>query len=321
MKNLVWIRLTAAVLLVAVVASCGGQPAEPGKPRVALIMKSLANEFFKTMEDGARAHAAEHAGEFSLIVNGTQSEEDVSGQVNLVEQMMAQGVDAIVIAPADSKALIGVLDRARKQGITVVNIDNKLDDAVLAERGLQIPFVGPNNREGARKAAEYLAARLEPAAPVAILEGIPSAFNAIQRKQGFVDAMNAAGMNIVTSQSANWEMSQANQVASGILNEHPEVKALLCANDSMALGAHAAVRQAGKVGVVQIIGFDNIGAVRELVQAGGILCTVDQHGDQLAVYGIEFALRMLDSDAAPEDQETPVDLITAETLANGSAAR
>lgn len=321
MNMRVWMRLAAAVLLVAMVASCGGQPAAPGKPRVALIMKSLANEFFKTMEDGARAYAAEHAGDFSLIVNGTQSEEDVSGQVNLVEQMMAQGVDAIVIAPADSKALIGVLDRAQKQGITVVNIDNKLDAAVLAERGLQIPFVGPNNREGARKAADYLAAHLEPGAPVAILEGIPSAFNAIQRKQGFVDAMDAANMNIVTSQSANWEMAQANRVASGILNEHPEVKALLCANDSMALGAHAAVRQAGKVGTVQIIGFDNIGAVRELIRAGSMLCTVDQHGDKLAVYGIEFALRMLAGDAAPEDQETPVDLITAETLASGSAAR
>src|SRR5690606_4204145 len=135
-----------AAVLAITLASCGGQQAEPGKPRVALVMKSLANEFFKTMEDGARDYAKEHTADFSLIANGTQSEEDVSGQVNLVERMMAQGVDAIVIAPADSQALIGVLDRARKQGIVVVNIDNKLDAGILAERNLQIPFVGPDNR-------------------------------------------------------------------------------------------------------------------------------------------------------------------------------
>ena len=310
-----FIHLCAVLFLAGTLMSCGGQsPAEPGKPRVALVMKSLANEFFKTMEDGALAYADAHKDEFSLIVNGTQSEEDVSGQVNLVEQMMAQGVAAIVIAPADSQALISVLDRARKQGIVIVNIDNKLDAGVLAQRNLQIPFVGPDNRAGARKAGEYLAQHLEQGAPVAILEGIPSAFNAIQRKQGFVDAMDAAGMNIVTSQSANWEMAQANQVASGILNEHPEVKALLCANDSMALGANAAARQAGKGGEVRIIGFDNIAAVQELIRKGDILCTVDQHGDQLAVYGIQFALRMLAQEAPPEDQETPVDLITAKTL-------
>ncbi len=176
-------RRSALGLMVSSLAFLGCQAPQPENdvPRVALIMKSLANEFFKTMEDGARAYADEHADQFDLVVNGTQSEEDVAGQVALVEQMMAQGVDAIVIAPADSKALVSVLDRAVEQGIVVINIDNKLDDAVLEERGLTIPFVGPNNRAGAKLAADHLAETLEAGAPVAILEGIPSAFNAIQR--------------------------------------------------------------------------------------------------------------------------------------------
>ncbi len=305
--------ILAAVIL-AFLPACNTQEDGPEKPRIALIMKSLANEFFKTMETGARTFAGEHAEDFELVVNGTQSEEDVAGQVSLVEQMMAQSVDAIVIAPADSKALVGVLDRARKQGIVVVNIDNKLDADLLKERGLEIPFVGPNNREGARRAADYLAKHLKPGDPVAILEGIPSAFNAIQRKNGFQDGMTEAQMKIVSSQSANWEMAQANQIASGMLTEHPELKALLCSNDNMALGAFAAVREAGKTGQVQIVGFDNIGAVQDLVRAGTILCTVDQHGDQLAVFGIQFALRMLTEGASPEDQETPVDLVTKESL-------
>ena len=179
-----------AVLLVLVPAGCKRR--EAGKPKVALIMKSLANEFFKTMEEGARAHQKEHANEYDLTVVGIKDEQDVAKQIDYVETMMAQKVDAIVIAPADSKALVPVCKRAMDAGIIVVNIDNKFDAGVLAEKGVKIPFVGPDNRKGARLAGEYLAARLKPGDKVAIIEGIPNAFNGIQRKLGFEDAMKAS---------------------------------------------------------------------------------------------------------------------------------
>jgi ribose transport system substrate-binding protein len=104
---------------------------EQGKPKIALIMKSLANEFFKTMEEGARAHHQEHAAEYELMVVGIKDEQDVARQRDYVELMIAQKVDAIVIAPADSKALVPVCKRAMDAGIIVVNIDNKFDAAVL----------------------------------------------------------------------------------------------------------------------------------------------------------------------------------------------
>src|SRR5205809_6118399 len=108
-------------------------------------MKSLANEFFSTMADGAKKHQAANAANYDLIVNGIKNETDLAEQVNLVEQMIAQGVNAIVIAPADSKALVTVLRRAKDAGVLVVNIDNKLDADVLKQAGLQVPFVGPDN--------------------------------------------------------------------------------------------------------------------------------------------------------------------------------
>jgi ribose transport system substrate-binding protein len=305
-------RLALAVLLLA---SCNTAP-QPAKPRIALVMKSLANEFFKTMQDGATAHQQAHATEYELIANGTKDELDVARQVEIVEQMIAQQVQAIVIAPADSKALVPVCQRAQAAGIVVINIDNKLDAAVLAERNLRIPFVGPDNRKGARLAGEALARRLKPGDQVAILEGVPTAFNAQQRKAGFEDAMKAAGMNIVSSQSASWETAKANQVAAALLVEKPELKAILCANDSMALGAVAAIRAAGKAEQIRVIGFDNIQAVRQLLKDGQVLATVDQHGDQLAVYGIEYALESLKNKTSPADRETTVDLITAEQSKN-----
>jgi ribose transport system substrate-binding protein len=223
-------------------------------------------------------------------------------------------VDAIVLAPADSKALVPAVKRAADAGVVLVNIDNRLDAAVLAERGLKVPFIGPDNRKGARLAGEYAARRLHAGDAVAIVQGLPTAENAVQRRLGFEDAAGAAGLRIVSSQPGDWEMAKANQVASAQLTEHPALKAILCANDSMALGTVAAVKDAGRAGQVLVVGFDDISAVRDLVREGRVLATVDQHADQLAVFGIEFALDILRGKAVPADRETPVDLVTAETL-------
>jgi ribose transport system substrate-binding protein len=278
-------------------------------------MKSLANEFFKTMEDGARGHQAAHADAYDLVATGIKDEQDVARQIEIVEQMIARNVQAIVLAPADSRALVAVAQRAAGAGIAVVNIDNRFDAAVLGERKVTIPFVGPDNRKGARLVGEAVSRRLTRGDPIAIIEGAPNAFNGIQRKLGFEDAANAAGLRIVRSVTAQWEAARANQVVSALVSEHPEVKAVLCANDSMALGAVAALKAAGRGGQVLVGGFDNISAVQQLVRNGQIVATADQHGDRLAVYGIEYALQMLrDRSARPADRETPVDLVTADTL-------
>ena len=302
----------AGLALLGLVNAGCHKPADqsaPAKPKLALVMKSLANEFFGTMADGAKKHQAAAAGAYELIVNGIKNETDLAEQVNLVDQMIARQVNAIVIAPADSKALVTVLKRAKDAGILVVNIDNKLDADALKQAGLSVSFVGPDNRAGARKVGEALAKQLKPGDPVAIVEGIPTAFNGQQRRLGFEDAMKAAGMNIVAVQSGNWEMEKANTVAAAMLSEHPDLKAVLCANDNMALGAVAAIQAAGKTGKVLVVGFDNIGAIRPMVADGRVAATADQHADQLAVFGIEAALKILKGQAPPADQTTAVDLV------------
>jgi ribose transport system substrate-binding protein len=308
---------TFLLLTAALLSGCGkaAQDQPPlktaaEKPKIALIMKSLANEFFSTMAEGARGHQKTNSAAYDLLMNGTKNETDLAEQVNLVEQMIARQVNAIVIAPADSKALVTALKRARDAGILVVNIDNKLDAAALQQAGLQVLFVGPDNRAGARKVGEIIAGQLKAGDNVAILEGIPTAFNSQQRRLGFEDAMKSAGIHIASVQSGDWEMEKANGVAAALLSEHPDLKAILCANDSMALGVVAAIASAGKSGKVLVAGFDNISAIRPLLEKGAVTVTADQHGDQLAVFGIEAALKILRGDAPPADQTTPVDVIT-----------
>ncbi|HNS21792.1 MAG TPA: sugar ABC transporter substrate-binding protein [Sedimentisphaerales bacterium] len=311
-KAKLWMCRGLAVL--AVLCLIGGCKKKDDRPQVVLLMKSLANEFFQTMEDGAKAHHEQHKNRYALKVVGMKNETDVAEQIRNVELAIAQDVNAIVIAPADSKALVPVCKKAMDAGIVVVNIDNKFDEGVLADKGVKIPFVGPDNRQGAKLAGVYLSTRLQSGDKVAIIEGAPNAFNGIQRKMGFEDAMLASNLDIVSSQTGYWETDKALPIAAALINEHPDLKAILCANDSMALGAVTAVKEAGKTGAIHVIGFDNIAAARQLLKDGKILCTVDQHADKIAQGGIDCALEMLKTKAPPVDRQTPVELVTAEML-------
>jgi ribose transport system substrate-binding protein len=309
-------RLLAVAMLTATAVSLPVSSAfadDAKKPTVALVMKSLANEFFLTMEDGAKVYQKEHSADFDLISNGIKNESDTAAQIDIVNQMIVKKVDALVIAPADSKALASVIKKAMDAGIKVVNIDNQLDVDVLKSKNMEVPFVGPNNRKGAKLVGDYLAKQLTAGDQVGIIEGVPTTTNAQQRTAGFKDAMDGAQMKIVSTQSGNWEIDKGNAVASAMLNEYPNLKALLAGNDSMALGAVSAVRAAGKAGKVQVVGYDNINAIKPMLKDGRVLATADQFAARQAVFGIDTALKMIKGqklDIKDGVIETPVELVT-----------
>src|SRR5690349_579988 len=148
-----WSAACRALLLLAVCFLSGCSRSSENnttRPRIALVMKSLANEFFLTMENGARAHQKAHASQYELLANGIKDELDVARQIDLVEQMIAQHVDAVVIAPADSKALVAVCKKAQGAGIVVVNIDNKFDDAVKKDQQIRDQIVVPDKCNGGK---------------------------------------------------------------------------------------------------------------------------------------------------------------------------
>ena len=314
-------KAISLVLLFVFLLSCDSQESgrssvdarDDERPVIALVMKSLANEFFVNMANGAERHQAERA-DYELIINGIRNESDLAQQVALVDQMISRSVDAIVIAPADSQALVPALARASAAGIVIINIDNRLEPEVLEEYDLSIPFIGPSNRAGAKMVGDFALQSVAAGSKVAILEGITSAVNSIERRSGFQDAITDAGMDLVTLQSAEWDQTKAAQVMAGILSQYPDLDVILAANDNMALGAASAVGMARREKEIVIAGFDNISAVHPLIEAGTVIATVDQFGDQLAVFGIEYAIEALESGAELEDRETLLELVTAETL-------
>ena len=310
-------RLLAVAMLAAASAALpvsSAFAATPEKPKVALVMKSLANEFFLTMEDGAKAYQKDHSGDFELISNGIKDETDTAGQTRIVEQMILSKVNALVIAPADSKAMVPVIKKAVDAGITVINIDNQLDPTVVKSKNITVPFVGPDNRKGARLVGEYLAKQLKAGDEVGIIEGVSTTTNAQQRTAGFKDAMEAAQIKVVSLQSGDWEIDKGGKVASSMLSEYPNIKALLAGNDSMAVGAVSAVRAAGKAGKVQVVGYDNINAIKPMLKDGRVLATADQFAARQAVFGIETALKIIKGEKVDSGAngviETPVELVT-----------
>jgi ribose transport system substrate-binding protein len=314
------ILLTVSVLTAGLgLAACGqestGQaapaPAAGGKPTVCLVMKSLANEYFQQMQQGAVAHVAKR-NDLTLDANGTQNETDVDGQVALVDKCVTKRVQAIVLAPADSKALVQSVAKAVNAGVKVVNIDVKLDDGALQQAGIDVPFVGPDNRAGAKESGTALAKVLGKGAKVVILEGNPGADNATQRKNGFNDAVQEAGLTLVDSKTAHWETDEANQVFGNMLTANPDIKGLLASNDSMALGALKVIEE--RKADVKVASFDNIPAIAPYVKSGVVVATLDQYGSQQAAFGIDYAMREIAGEKITGWQKTDVKLITKNDL-------
>ena len=283
------------------------------QPVVGLVMKSLSNEFFKNMLEGAEAHNAK-LGTYELRAVGMQSETDIETQINAVENFITQGVDAIVIAPADSRALVPPLKRAVDSGIVVVNIDVELDAKAKQDAGLELAFVGPDNRAGAKMSGDALAEALGEGGKVVILEGNPGADNAVQRKLGFDDAVADGNLDLLDSRTAHWETEEANTVFTNMLTVNPDIQGVMAANDSMALGVVTALAASGRTDI-QVVGFDNVPAIQPMIKNGQVLATVDQFGSQMAAIGIEKALEVVDGGAPLEGWvKTDLELVTADTL-------
>lgn len=284
------------------------------KPVVGLVMKSLANEFFKNMLEGAKAHEAKR-GDYTLKAVGMQSETDIETQINAVESFITEKVDAIVVAPADSRALVPPLKRAMEAGITVVNFDVALDEKAKQEAGVELAFVGPDNRAGAKMAGDALAKKLGEGAKVVIIEGNPGADNATQRKLGFEDAVKEGKLDLIDSRTAHWETEEANSVFANMLTANPDIKGVMAANDSMAVGVVKAIEAAGKSGQIEVVGFDNIPAVQPLLKEKKMLATVDQFGQQMAADAIDKALGVLKSGAPLKGWvKTDIKLVTSDDV-------
>jgi ribose transport system substrate-binding protein len=273
----------------------------PPKPEIhiALVMKTLTNPFFIAMEKGAR-RAAQELG-VDLVVKTAARETSATQQIAIIDKLVRDDeVKAIVIAPADSVGVIPALKRARDKGIIVINIDNQLDPAFAQKAGLvDIPFISVDNKKSAYLSAKVIADRVTTPSEAAILEGIPEAKNASERKDG---AMQAFGENpkisLVATETAHWQVDEAHEVTKKIFTQHPHVALIFCANDMMALGVIQYLQEMNRPDV-KVAGFDAIDEARAAIKAGLLAATIDQQPGEQGYLGIKYAYRAITGEHLP----------------------
>jgi len=286
------------------------------RPRVALVMKTLTSPFFVEMEKGARRAEAELGVE--LLVKTAAQETSIEQQIAIIDQLTRAKVDAIVIAPGDSYRLIPGLKKAQEAGIVVVNVDNRLDPEFARKQGLtQVPFISVDNRKAVYGAAKYLTEGIREPTQAAIIEGIRSASNAEDRKQGALQAFaENPHVTVVGSESANWKIDDAYEVARKLFTAHPRIKLLVCANDMMALGAIRYLQEA-RIRGVKVTGYDALEEARQAMRGGWLAASVDQQAGQQGFMGVTYAVRLLKGEKPPADTMLDTKLITAKGLAKG----
>jgi ribose transport system substrate-binding protein len=319
--------LFATLFFIALIAGCTGTPlaspfvsptaipqTQPAKVKtIALVMKTLTNPFFVEMEKGARQ--AEKELGIKLIVKAASQETSIEQQIRIIENLIAEKVDAIVVAPGNSFELVPVIRDAQAAGIIIINIDNPLDPAYIQVLKLPpIPFIGVNNEQGAYHAAKYLSQQIKTPAQAVILEGIPDAKNAIDRTNGALRAFRETpNITVVASETAHWKIDEARDVTLRILSRWPDLRLIFCGNDMMALGAIRALEETHRSDVL-VAGYDALAEVTPALQAGKLIVTIDQQAAQQGYLGVQYAFRALNGETLPLETLIEVGVITKDTL-------
>src|SRR5712671_721466 len=310
-------RTFALVLLAAAVsASCnrGGPAATTGKPTVALVLKTLNHPFFVDMRRGAQ-EAADRLG-VNLQVQAAEREIDVEKQMQIVENMIQTGIQALVITPSGSREIVSALVKAKNAKVPIVIVDTRVDAKAAADAGVKTEtFVGSDNYAGGKLAGEYLVKLSGGKARVGILEGIPGHETGDSRMRGFRDAVkDAAGVTIVASQPANWERDQGFNVFQNMLQAHPDIDSVFACSDLMALGAVEAIRAAGKTGAIKVIGFDALDDAKKAIAAGTMEASVAQFPSEMGKAAVESAVKVIRGEALPADINVKLALVTKDDL-------
>ena len=284
------------------------------KPVVALVMKTLNHPYFLDMRRGAR-EAAQNL-DIQLVVQAAEREIDAEKQMQIIENLIQRRVSVLCIAPSGSKEIVPVIVKANRAKIPVLIVDTRVDNAVLQEANGSIEgFVGADNFKGGQLVGRYLADQLNGKGKIAILEGIPGHETGDSRLRGFHQIIqHYPNIEIVSSQTANWERAQGYSVFQNMLQAHPNIEALFSCSDMMALGAIEAISEAGRTGTIRVIGFDASIEARDAVAKRLMLATVAQFPFDMGKRVIENAAQILQGQSIDKDVEVQIELVTKAEL-------
>ena len=273
--------------------------------KMGAIAKSFSNEFWRNFKNGYEQSekVLKDAGvDVSIKIDGTTDESDEIGQQTMTDNLVNQGYNALMLSPISDSNLTASVDNAKGKKIPTINVN----DGLIAAADY---FVGPDAYQNGELAAEWVSKKLGDKGDVAIVIGMAKAFAARERTAGFKGWIkdNNSGLNVVAEQNADWDRQKAKELASTWIQQNPDLKAIFCNNDDMALGVVEAVEEAKKD--ILVVGVDGIGEAYDSIRAGKLDATVDSFGYYMSQVATEVTLRVLAGQDIPRVTHTPQALI------------
>lgn len=308
MKNFKKLLALSLIVLFAfgILTGCGGNTANSNggsetpsqtesKGKIGLVISTLNNPFFVTLKEGAEEKAAQLG--YELVV--LDSQDDSSRELSNVEDVLQQGIDVLLINPVDSDAVVNAVKLANDKNIPVITLDRS------ASGGDVKVHIASDNVVGGKMAAEFIIQQLNGKGKVVQLQGIPGASAARDRGKGFEEAIKASEIELIASQPADFDRQKGLSVMENILQAQPEIDAVFCQNDEMALGALQAIEASEREGIL-VVGFDATDDAVKAVEEGKLAATIAQMPEVIGSMGVEYAHKIMSGENVPE--YVPVDL-------------
>ncbi|HRA75116.1 MAG TPA: D-allose transporter substrate-binding protein, partial [Propionicimonas sp.] len=295
------VAMTLAALTTVALAACStgttstGGAAATDAPKYALILKTLSSEFWQNMKTGAEEEAKKQG--VTLDVFAANSEDDVEGQVTLLQNAIGKGYKAIGVAPISAVNMNNAVAQATKAGVFIVNVDEKFDmENLKSLGGTAQSFVTTNNVEVGKMAGDFIVKTLGAGpADVAVIEGKAGNASGADRATGASGSFKEAGYTIVASQPADWDGTKAFDLAQSYISKFADLKAIYCANDTMAMGAQKAVEASGKK--IMVVGTDGNTDAIESVKAGKLAATVKQDSAAVGAKSVTLLIDLVKAGA------------------------
>jgi ribose transport system substrate-binding protein len=298
--------LAISMLILAGITACNrirtGEDRTRGRLKIAVVLKTLSSTFWRTVEAGCDEAAAKYGVE--LIKLGPSTEDAVEQQINMVQDALAQGIDALVFAPSQPPAAAAVLQRAKTAGVPVILIDTPMPDIFTD----YVTFIGTENYTAGVQAAAEIMSQIPLGSKVVIIDGVPGNPTTSQRADGAEKAFRDNRYTITSRQPGYSDRERAFTVMQNILQSTPDVAAVFASNDEMAHGAYRAINQAGKRAVV--VGVDGNQDAIESIIAGGLYGTLAQRTKYMGYLGVECAVKAIKGEAVEKYIDSGTDMIT-----------
>ena len=294
-------RAIRLMLGVAIAASLSlGVSGASAADLIAIITPSHDNPFFKAEADGAKAKAEALGYETVVLVHN----DDANKQSQLIDTAIARGAKAIILDNAGADATVAAVQKAK-----TANVPSFLIDREINATGVAVAQIVSNNYQGAQLGAQEFVRLMGEKGNYVELVGKESDTNAGIRSKGYHDIIDDyPEMKMVARQSANWSQPEAYSKMESILQANPNIKGVISGNDTMAMGAWAALSTAGRKDVI-VVGFDGSNDVRDSIRSGGIKATVLQPAYRQAEIAVEQADKYIKTKAAPAQEKQLMDCV------------